>query len=188
MLDTPQGTSDAELVRWWSNSGNQHSAVVSMYLFAVAGLLFLVFLTALRSHLLQAEGGVGAATSLVVAAGTVFATLLLVAGALRGVIAFAVISPVNGEPLPGPDTLRYIPELGFAVTGTGGMLAAALCIAATSWLVATTAAFGRWVAWIGAAAVLVVLGSTAALSAVLALPALFVWTLAVSVAMWRGRA
>ena len=130
----------------------------------------------------------GAATSLVAAAGTVFATLLLVAGALRGVIAFAVISPVNGEPLPGPDTLRYIPELGFAVTGTGGMLAAALCIAATSWLVATTAAFGRWVAWIGAAAVLVVLGSTAALSAVLALPALFVWTLAVSVAMWRGRA
>jgi hypothetical protein len=44
----------------------------------------------------------------------------------------------------------------------------------------------RWVAWVGAAAVVFVVGSAAALSAVVALPALFVWTLAVSAAMWRG--
>lgn len=186
MLDTPQGASDAGVVRYWADSGHQHAAVASMYLFAVAGLLFLVFLTALRSHLLEAEGGAGAATSLVAAAGTVFVALLLVAGALRGVIAFAVLSPVNGDPLPGPDTLRYVPDLGLAITGTGGMLAAGLCMAATSWTVAATGALRRWVAWVGAAAVVFVVGSAAALSAVLAFPALFVWTLAVSAAMWRA--
>ena len=188
MLEIPRGASDTELVRWWSDSGNQHAAVVSMYLFAVAGLLFLVFLAGLRSHLLRAEQGTGQVTSLVVGAGTVFVAMVLVAGAMRGVIAFAVISPANGEPLPGPDTLRYVPQLGYAITGTGGLLAAALCIAGTSWLVATTGAFRRWVAWVGAAAVAVVVGAAALLSAVLAIPALLVWTLAVSAAMWKARA
>ena len=47
--------------------------------------------------------------------------MLFVAAVARGVIGFAVESPVNDESLPGPDTLRYVPQVGYAATGTGGM-------------------------------------------------------------------
>jgi hypothetical protein len=49
-----------------------------------------------------------------------------------------------------------------------------------------TAVFGRWLAWVGAIAVLVVVGAAIALSGVLAIPALLVWTVAVSFAMSRA--
>ncbi len=188
MLEIPKNASDSELVAWWSDSGHQTTAVVSMYLFVLAGLCFLVFLGKLRSRLLAAEGGTGELTALVVASGAVFVAMLFVAAASRGLIGFAVKSPVNDEPLPGPDTLRYIPQLGYAVTGTGGMLAVALAIGTTSWLIVKTGAFGRWLAWVGGLAVLAVAIAGALLSAVIAIPAVLVWALAASVALWRGRA
>lgn len=185
MLEIPRGASDQELVSWWSDSGNRITAVVSMYLFVLAGLCFLVFLVALRSRLLVAEGGTGELTTLVMVAGVVFVSLLCVAGACRGVIGFAVESPVNDESLPGPDTLRYIPQIGYAITGTGGLLVVAVSIAATSALIVRTAVFGRWLAWVGAVAVLVIVVAAIALSAVFAIPALLIWAVAVSVPMWR---
>jgi hypothetical protein len=186
MLDIPRSATNQELVAWWSDSGNQLSAVVSMYLFVLAGLCFLVFLVRLRSHLRSAEGERGELSALVAASGVVFVSMLFVAAASRGVIGFAVKSPANNESLPGADTLRYLPQLGYAATGTGGLLAAALTIATTSWLIARTAVFGRWLAWVGAAATLLVIAATATLSGVLAIPALLIWALATSVAMWRG--
>ncbi len=152
-----------------------------MYLFVLAGLCFLIFLVALRSRLLAVEGGSGDLTALAVGSGLVFVSLLSVAAAARGVIGFAVESPANNEPLPGPDTLRYLPQIGYAITGTGGLLAAALSMAATSVLILRTAVFGRWLAWVGAAAVLAVVGAAIALSGVLAIPALLIWTVAVSI-------
>jgi hypothetical protein len=185
MLDIPRGAADAELVAWWSDSGNRITAVVSMYLFVLAGLCFLVFLMKLRSRLLAAEGGTGELTALVVASGGVFVAMLFVAGAARGVIGLAVLSPAQHERLPGPDTLRYLPQIGYAVTGTGGILAAALTMATASWVIYRTAAFGRWLAWVGCIATIAVVGTTLALSAVLAIPAVLVWALAASVALWR---
>ncbi len=186
MLNIPQAVSDEKLVAWWSDSANQLTAVVSMYVFVLAGLCFLVFLAKLRSRLLAAEGGNGELTSLVVASGAVFVAMLFVAATARGVIGFAVQSPVNDEPLPGADTLRYLPQIGYAALGTGGLLAAAVAMATTSWLILRTAVFGRWLAWVGAAAALVVVAASVALSAVVAIPVMLVWALATSVAMWRG--
>ena len=185
MLEIPRGATDAELVAWWSDSGNRFTAIVSMYLFVLAGLCFLVFLIKLRSRLLAAEGGAGELTALVVASGGVFVAMLFVAAAARGVIGFAVASPVNDESLPGPDTLRYLPQIGYAITGTAGMLAAALAMATTSWLILKTAVFGRWLVWIGAIATAATLVACAALAAVFAIPALLIWTAAVSTALWR---
>jgi hypothetical protein len=91
MLEIPRGATDAELVAWWSDSGNRFTAVVSMYLFVLAGLCFLVFLIKLRSRLLAAEGGAGELTALVVASGGVFVAILFVAAAARGVIAIAAV-------------------------------------------------------------------------------------------------
>jgi hypothetical protein len=185
-LNIPRGASDAKLVAWWADSGNQTMAIVSMYLFVVAGLCFLLFLTKLRSRLLAAEVGTGELTSLVVASGAVFVAMLLVAAASRGVIGFAVKSPGDNESLPGADTLRYLPQTGYAALGIGGLLAAAVSMATTSWLILRTAVFGRWLAWLGAATALVIVVAAAALVGLLAIPAMLIWVLAVSVAMWRA--
>jgi Tol biopolymer transport system component len=184
-LELPKNATDQELVAWWSDTGHQTAAILSMYLFVLAGLSFLVFLVKLRARLLAAEGGAGEQTALVFGAGVVFVSMLFVAAALRGVIAFAVKSPVSGESLPGADFLRFVPQIGYAVTGTGGLLAAALAMAATSWLIVKTGVFGRWLAWLGAVAAVVVAVAGAALSGVAAIPAVLVWTLATSVALWR---
>jgi len=186
MLDIPKGVSDAKLVDWWSDSGNQTTTVVSMYSFVLAGLCFLVFLSQLRSRLLAAEGASGALTTLVVASGIVFVAMLFVAAAARGMIGYAIKSPASDEVLPGADTLRYIPQIGQAALGAGGLLAAGVAMATTSWLILRTAVFGRWLAWVGAAAALVVIGANAILSGPIAIPAMLVWALCTSVAMWRG--
>jgi hypothetical protein len=186
MLDIPQSASDQDVVAWWSDGGNQLAAVLSMYCFVVAGLCFLVFLTQLRSRLLAAEDGYGDLTTLVVATGAVFVSMLFVAAASRGAIGFAVKSPANDETLPGPDTLRYLPQIGYAVTGTGGLLAVAVTMATTSWLIVRTAVFGRWLAWVGGGASVLVVLANAALAGVYAIPAIHVWAAATSVAMWRA--
>jgi hypothetical protein len=185
MLGIPRGATDQELVSWWSDRGNQATAVASMYLFVLAGLSFLVFLAKLRSRLLEAEGNAGELTSLAFSSGVVFVAMLFVAAASRGVIGFAALSPANDETLPGADTLRYLPQLGYALTGTAGLLSVALTAAVTSVLVFKTAVFGRWLAWLGVAVVAVVAIAAALLSAVFAIPALLVWALATSVALAR---
>ena len=134
----------------------------------------------------MAEGGTGELTSLVVAGGAVFVAMLFVAAAARGGIGFAIKSPGDNEPLPGADTLRYFPTIGYAALGTGGLLAAAVAIATTSWLIVRTAVFGRWLAWVGAGAALLIVVASVALVGMLAIPAMLVWVLAMSVAMWRG--
>jgi hypothetical protein len=58
-------------------------------------------------------------------------------------------------------------------------------MAATSWLIVRTAVFGRWLAWAGAVAAVLVVVASAALVGVLAIPAMLVWAAATSVAMWR---
>lgn len=186
MLDLPHGVSDQKMVAWWSDSGHQLTVVVSMYLFILAGLCFLVFLAKLRSRLLAAEGGTGELTSLVVAGGAVFVAMLFVAAAARGGIGAALKSPGGNELLPGADTLRYFPTIGYTALGAGGLLAAAVAMATTSWLIVRTAVFGRWLAWVGAAAAILVVVANVALAGMLAIPAMLVWALATSVAMWRG--
>ena len=185
-LNIPHGASDQKLVAWWSESGNQLTSVISMYCFIVAGLCFLAFLVPLRTRLLTAEGGTGALTTLVVASGAVFVAMLFVAAASRGVVGFAIKSPGDNESLPGTDTLRYLPQTGYAALGAGGLLAAAVAMSATSWLIVRTAVFGRWLAWVGAAAAFVIVAANAALVGMIAIPAMLVWALATSAAMWRG--
>jgi hypothetical protein len=140
-----------------------------MYLFILAGLCFLVFLAKLRSRLLAAEGGASELTSLVVVGGVVFVAMLFVAAAARGGIGFAIKSPGADELLPGADTLRYFPTIGYAALGAGGLLAAAVAMA-----------------WVGAVAALLVVLANVALAGVLAIPAMLIWVMATSVAMWRG--
>jgi hypothetical protein len=186
MLNIPLGASDQKLVAWWSDSGNQLTSVISMYSFVLAGLCFLVFLVHLRSRLLAAEGGSGTLTTLVVAAGVVFVAMLFVAASSRGAIGYAMKGPANNESLPGPDTLRYMPQTGYAALGAGGLLAAAVAMATMSWLIVRTAVFGRWLAWLGVAGALVIVVANVALVGMAVIPAVLIWALATSVVLWRA--
>jgi hypothetical protein len=101
--------------------------------------------------------------------------MLFVAAASRGGIGSAIQSPGTNELLPGADTLRYFPTIGHAALGAGGLLAAAVAMATTSWLIVRTAVFGRWLAWVGAAAAILVVVANVALAGMLAIPAMLVW-------------
>jgi len=46
--------------------------------------------------------------------------------------------------------------------------------------------FGRWLAWVGAAGALVIVVANVALSGMAVIPAVLIWTLATSVALWRA--
>jgi len=49
-----------------------------------------------------------------------------------------------------------------------------------------TAVFGRWLAWVGAAGALVIVVANVALAGMAVIPAVLIWALATSVALWRA--
>jgi hypothetical protein len=183
-LNAPHGGSDQKIVQWWSDSGHQTTAVVSMYLFAIAGLVFLVFLGHLRSFLASTGAASGRLSELVFGSSLVFVAMLFVSALGRGVIGFATKSGAK-EPLPRVDLLRYFPQVSYAAGGLA-LLAASVAIATISWMILRNGPFGRWLAWLGFAVSLVIVVANGFLAGVLAIPAMLLWALATSIAMWRS--
>jgi hypothetical protein len=188
ILNVPTKATDGELVQWWSSSSHQLDALVSMISFTLAGVLFLVFLAHLRTRLLAAEGETGTLTTIVFSAGLLFVAALFVAATARGVISYAIKSPAAGEPLPRVDLLRYLPQMSYVVLGFCGLLSAALAIAVTSLLAFRTRVFGRPMAWLGVACAAALVVANVMLIGIGAIPAMLLWTVATSVAFWRGGA
>ncbi len=183
MVDVPRKATDVELLDWWSDDGNLTSALVSTYLQIGAGMCFLVFATALRGVSLRAEGGNGSLATFAFASGVLLVAVLLASDGPRGVIAMAV--KVNDEALPAADFLRYFPQLGYILLGTVGGVTVGVSAAATSLLILRTRAFGRWLGILGilcAAGCIVI----ALVAGPFFIPALLLWVLAVSVALWRA--
>lgn len=185
VLNVPTKATDTELVQWWSESSHQLEALVSMISFTTAGLLFVVFLAHLRTRLAAAEGGAGTLTNIVSHAGLLFVAMLFVSATARGVIAYALKSPAAGEPLPGVDMLRYLPQISYVVLGFCGLLSAAVAIAVTSLLSFRTRVFDRIVAWLGVVCAASLVLANVLLIGVGAIPAMLLWTVAISVALWR---
>ena len=69
---------------------------------------------------------------------------------------------------------RVSAEISYAALGAAGLLAAAVAMATTSWLIVRTAAFVRWLAWVGASAAIVVIVANVALVGMLAIPAMLI--------------
>ena len=183
-VDQPRGT-DAELVDWWSDSGNQITAAASMYLFIAAALSFLGFLTHLIARLNTTDGG-GQLSRLAFASGVFFSTMLAVAAAFRGVVGKAVA--FNDQPMPDVHTLRYLTQMSSVTLGVLATLGAAVTIIVVSYAILRTGAFRRWLAWLGILAAVVLLASQATFVGELAIPAVLIWTVAASVAIWRSPA
>jgi hypothetical protein len=186
VLNVPLKATDRELVQWWSVDSHQTDALVSMFAFTLAGLLFLVFLAQLRTRLLAAEGSDGTLTTIAFSAGLMFVATLFVAATARGVIGYALKSPVETQTLPGVDLLRYLPQVSYAVLGLCGLLCASLAMAVTSILAFRTRVFGRVIAWLGVVCATGLAGASVLLAGMAVIPLLLLWTIATSVGLWRG--
>jgi len=182
-LNAPHGGSDQKIIEFWSDSGNQTTAVISMYLFAVAGLVFLVFVSQLRAFLASAATSSNRLSELVFGSSLVFVALLFVSGVARGAIGFAAKS--GNEPLPRVDLLRYLPQISYAAGGLA-LLAAAVAITTTSWMILRSGLLGRWLAWLGFVVSLVIVVANVLLVGGLAIPAMLIWAIATGFAIWRA--
>ena len=183
-LNAPLRGSDQKIVEFWSDGGNQTAAVISMYCFAIAGLLFLVFMSNLRARLASRDTGSTKLSEIVFGSGLVFVVMLFVSGVARGVIGFGTKSHWS-QPVPNADLLRYLPQISYAAGGLA-LLAAAVAIATTSVMILRGGAFGRWLAWLGFVVSLVLVVANGLLAGVAVIPAMLIWALAASFAMWRS--
>jgi hypothetical protein len=152
-----------------------------MLLLLLAAVALLVFAGRLRS--IHRAGGAAPA---LVDTGWSFAAAcsatLAVAAAGRGAIARAVES---GEPLPGPDVLRYVPELASTLLGTAAMALAAAYVAATALAARRSGlASTRTTVFSGIVVVLVALAAAVGVGPI-AVPVLIAWVAVTSVGCWR---
>jgi hypothetical protein len=177
-INVPHSATDSEMVEWWSKSGNLNSAITSMYLVMGAALAFVPLLVHLGHRLDRESDGTRLA---LVALGMVFVGLLAGSAAARGVIGQGV--QVNDEPLPGVDTLRYFPQLSYALMDMA-LIAAGVLVLATAWTTIRAKAMATWFGWASAAAGLALVLATPVIGP-LTLPVLWVWAVAAAAAIWN---
>jgi hypothetical protein len=173
--------SDAELASWWADSGNLRGNVISMYLMLGSVPFFLLFLATLRGRLVLA--GDDSISTFVMSAGLCFCAALLVGGVARGLIAQSV--KIGDEPLPGPDTLRYVTAFARTMFLLVSMPAAAITVGAAAWGVIRARALASWVGWSGLLVAGVIAVTTPLFVAPLTLPLLLLWIVATSIEIWR---
>lgn len=177
-LEVPKNVTDEEMTNWWSKDGNQSAALVSTVLVALSAIAFGLFITFLRDRLNGHRSDSGNATYTI---GLGFVVLLLASAAARGVIARALM---NDEPMPGPDTLRYFPQLQYSLMEVGIMCAGA-CFLLAAWASKVSGAFPAYLAWTGlVAGVLTLVGVV--LVGPFVIPVVLIWAVVASVAAWRS--
>ena len=179
LLDPVSGQSDQTFTDFYAERDNRIAVIAGMYLLAIAGACFLVFLGTLRRTLRRAEGDSGNLTAIVFAGGIVFVATLFAGGAAMGVVATSI--SLGGEPQPSPAVGRLFTQLGYTLILLFGMVAGSVLITATSALAMRTGTLPRWLAWAGFASAVLLLTGVIFVSAI-ALP---LWVVAVSVALLR---
>jgi hypothetical protein len=154
-----------------------------MYLMLASVPCFLLFLATLRGRLASMDDADHAASTFLFGSGICFSAALLIGGVVRGCIAHAV--RFGDEQLPGPDALRLMTLFWTTMSTLVILPAAAITVAAASWLVLRTRAMAAWVSWSGFLAAGVIAVLTPLLMAPFGLPLLFLWVTATSIELWR---
>lgn len=176
------GNSEAVVNEFYADSGNRLTVMVASYLLAFAGIAFLGFVSHLHHGLRRAEGDSGSLSTVALAGGVVFVTMLFAGasawGNVPGGMAF------GGEVQPNYEIPVWFTQLGYGSLLLYAMFAAIAMIGTTSLLTLRTAVLPRWVAYTGFGCAFVLL------FAVMFLPmiALPVWAIATSVAMLKSPA
>ncbi len=174
-------SSDQEVIDWYSDSGNQKTYLLGVYVVMVAGLSSVVFvavgLKPLMKRASRNDGDVALA-SVVQPAFTVMAAMLMV-GAFA-LAAVGVQTMFDGSTrTPDAGVARFLPGLGYGAMLVGGGLSAAMAVAAASMHALRTKWLPTWLGWVGLACSVLLLGAIVFMP-VVALP---LWVLLVSVVL-----
>jgi hypothetical protein len=173
------GDSDADILAYFADEGQRNRGVIALYVLLAASLLFVVFISVLRSRLEYGEGGAGVWTMAAFGAG-------LIATALWTVAATLYVLPFLGRKGNGGyrldlDTFRITSDAGFIAWVSAGTMMSVLVLA-TSVLGIRAGVVPRWLSWLGFAVAL------SLLAAFLVIPVIvfLAWLLTVSIAFaWR---
>jgi len=181
-VNVPGDATDADLLAWWHDAGNQTSVIVSMFCGIAAAIFFAVVANHLRALVSGSDHVARFAQSMAAA----YTAALLVTAAVRGAVGYQV--KVAGEPVPDVGVLRYSTSLGYALLDNVAMTTLALSILAFSVAVIRTGALGRWVAIVGIVCAVVIAGAVAASVGAFAIPLALLWAVCAAVAIWRRAA
>jgi hypothetical protein len=174
------GDSDAKILAYYADSGHRTRDITALFLVLAAVLLFLCFLSSLRSRLARAEGRAGPLTAAAFGAGLVSTALWFVA-----VVFFASPSFARSDTSKfqlEPDTFRLLNDIGYTLWFSGTTIAAVL-VAATAVLSRRAGLLPTWLTWLSFAV------AATLLVAFLFVPILILlaWLLVVSVVLiWQG--
>lgn len=184
LLNTPD--SDASVAEWqehFDDSGNRTLAVLHGYLWALAGVAFLIFASGLRERLRAAEGADWVAV-LAWGSGIAFVAMLFVAAAATTAVAGGIeFGDLQTE--GAGEFARWIEQVGFASLLLFGMFAGGTFVASSSLAGRRAGLLPGWLAISGyvVAVVVAVLGVVFFPIALLVL-----WVVAVSVVLLRVQA
>ncbi|MGZ4314728.1 MAG: hypothetical protein ACXVRS_02725 [Gaiellaceae bacterium] len=147
VLNLPQGKdNDAAITAYFASHAHRAHSVAG-FLASLVGILFLlVFLVALRGRLEDAEGGPGALSTLVFAAGVASAALWATSAVLAHATTFAVIETSNFR--LDPNSYRLFGDAAY-LAWVAALFIGALLIWATAAVVFRTGVLPRWYAWLG---------------------------------------
>ena len=182
-VNVPHKASDAELLDWWSQSGNLTAGLISQMFAILGAVLFVVVVNYVRTLAAKAAAGAEHWAAFAHSMATAFASTLLVSSAMRAVVGHLV--NVQDEPLPGIDVLRYSTALNYTLIGTATMTCLALAMVAVSVVVIRARILGTWVAYVGFGCAAVILAAVGAMIGAFAIPLALVWAIALAVAIWR---
>jgi hypothetical protein len=176
----PRNTaSDHAWLAAYATHAKQAGHLATGVLLVLAALSLMTFLTHIWTRVTGARDSRAVSPLPIVAAG-VAAACIAVGGILMAAPSGSAL--LYSQPMPGADILRLGNDVGFAMVGVAGMLAAALSIACLSVQARAAGIFGARLARFSLAVAVVLLGSVAFLP-VIALP---IWLVAVTVSVTRG--
>ena len=171
---------DQDVISFYEDSGNRLKLMITGYLWTIAGIAFLVFVSGLRERLSLAEGGTAPLSRLAFAGGVLMVAMLFVLVAAD--IAVPAGVAFQDEPVDA-GVARFMIHMGFAAFLLPGLFSAIVMIVSTSLLAMRTGALPTWVAWLGFVAAIVLLFGILFVTAI----ALMVWVLGVSAALFMSR-
>jgi hypothetical protein len=136
-----------EFADYLTDSDNHTRNIIGVYMWVVGGLLFLWFLTHLRSVLRAAEGGTDALSNLVFGAGVVYTAVWMTSAATFASLAYAV--EVRDASVSNPDFVRVLPQIAWLLLLVGAGFAALFLVLIASVVIFQTRVLPRWLAWLG---------------------------------------
>jgi hypothetical protein len=163
----------------YASHGKQVQHLASGVLLVLAALALMTFLTHLWTTVVAARRPQPVSPLPLVAAG-VAAACIAVGGILMAGISGSAL--IGSAPIPSAEVLRLGNDVGFAMVGVAGMLAAALSIACVSVQARSAELFSRRLTRFSLVVAVLLLGSVAFVPIL----ALLIWLIVVAVALTRA--